>query len=158
MSDVTPERWAWIPGFEGRYQISDLGNVMSFAKSRPRLLAGRLRRGHHTYRSVWLSGRDVMVHRLVMLAFAGPCPAGHEVCHENGDGLDNRLVNLYYGTPSQNTLDRVRHGTHSNARKTACPKCGGGYDTVQWGGRTYRICRPCAAQGKRAASARRKAA
>jgi hypothetical protein len=150
MSDVTPERWAWIPGFEGRYQVSDLGHVLSFAKSQPRLLAGRLHRGHHTYRRVWFQGREFMVHVLVMLAFAGPCPDGHEVCHKNGDGLDNRLDNLYYGTPSQNTRDAIRHGTHFNARKTVCPRCGGEYDIVSSSGRTYRRCLACTSRLRRA--------
>jgi DNA-binding transcriptional regulator YiaG len=51
----------------------------------------------------------VFVHRLVMLAFVGPCPAGHEVRHINGDPSDNRLVNLRYGTRSENQKDRARH-------------------------------------------------
>ena len=148
MGNVTPERWLWIPGFEGRYQVSDLGRVLSFARSQPRLLAGRIIFRGAYYRKVWLGKREYRVNRLVMLAFAGPCPEGHEVCHKNGDSLDNQLGNLYYGTPSQNTLDRVRHGTHFNARKTCCGKCGGEYHLNSDG---RRKCRACNAQRMRRA-------
>jgi len=157
MNDATLERWAWIPGFEGRYQVSDLGRVLSFVRSSPRLLAGRVSHHHASYRRVWLGDREFFVHRLVMLTFVGPCPEGLEVCHRNGDGLDNRLVNLYYGTSSQNTLDAVRHGTHFNARKTVCGKCGGEfYPELDYRG--CRVCRPCAARKARALRARGKAA
>ena len=41
---------------------------------------------------------------VVLLAFVGPCPAGSEVRHVNGDPLDNRLDNLRY-VPSRPTDD-----------------------------------------------------
>jgi hypothetical protein len=36
------------------------------------------------------------MHQLVAEAFLGPCPPGHKLVHLNGDGLDNRRVNLAY--------------------------------------------------------------
>jgi hypothetical protein len=36
------------------------------------------------------------MHQLVADAFIGPCPPGHKLIHVNGDGLDNRRVNLAY--------------------------------------------------------------
>lgn len=42
--------------------------------------------------------------------------------HLNGNPYDNRLENLAWGTPSENMLDKVRHGTHHNAIKTHCPR------------------------------------
>jgi hypothetical protein len=64
-----------------------------------------------------------------MLAFVGPCPAGLEIRHLNGNATDNHLSNLTYGTKSENELDRVRHGTHHNARKTHCLR-GHPFDTA----------------------------
>ena len=58
----------------------------------------------------------VYVHRLVMLAFVGPCPEGLEVCHNNGKRTDNRLNNLRYDTRSSNALDRHAHGTFNPRR------------------------------------------
>lgn len=65
------------------------------------------------YRHVTLSsGRRrerAHVARLVLLAFAGPCPEGHEALHGNGRRWDNRLANLRWGTRPQNRADRERH-------------------------------------------------
>lgn len=36
--------------------------------------------------------------------------------------MNNSLSNLRWGTRSDNQLDSVRHGTHSNARKSHCPR------------------------------------
>lgn len=51
------------------------------------------------------------IHRLVLLAFAGPCPPGKECCHGDGDTTNNRATNLRWDTPVENAADRSRHGT-----------------------------------------------
>lgn len=55
--------------------------------------------------------RKVAVHRLVLLAWVGPPPTGCEGCHENGDRIDARLVNLRWDTRPANHEDKRRHGT-----------------------------------------------
>jgi hypothetical protein len=59
------------------------------------------------------AGRQVkrFVHRLVLLAFAGPPLPGQEACHNNGDPTDSRIENLRWGTKTENGRDKVRHGT-----------------------------------------------
>lgn len=57
------------------------------------------------------------IHRLVLIAFVGPCPAGHECCHNNGDPKDNRLENLRWGTHQENVLDTKKHGTYPVGEK-----------------------------------------
>lgn len=52
----------------------------------------------------------------MLLAFVGPRPVGCEACHNNGNPLDNRLVNLRWDTVSANMIDRIRHGTNPSAR------------------------------------------
>jgi len=49
-------------------------------------------------------------HRLVLLAFLGPCPEGMEACHKDGNPTHNVPNNLYWGTKEQNWEDRRRHG------------------------------------------------
>lgn len=49
------------------------------------------------------------VHRLVLMAFVGPCPEGMEACHGNDSPADNRLVNLRWDTMSNNLQDRAKN-------------------------------------------------
>lgn len=49
-----------------------------------------------------LDGKKRLVHRVVLQAFLGPCPLGHEVNHVNGVKSDNRAENLEYVTRSAN--------------------------------------------------------
>jgi hypothetical protein len=57
------------------------------------------------------------VHRLVLAAFIGPCPAGMMACHRNGDATDNRPENLYWGTAADNGSDCAKHGSLKGERQ-----------------------------------------
>jgi hypothetical protein len=57
------------------------------------------------------AGRNHFLHRLILLAFVGPCPPGKECCHYDGDPANNRLENLRWDTRKSNAADRTRHGT-----------------------------------------------
>lgn len=64
------------------------------------------------------------VYHLVLTAFSGPRPKGAFGLHKNGNPCDNRIENLYWGTPKQNGSDAVRLGEslpgekHPNAKLT----------------------------------------
>ena len=51
------------------------------------------------------------MHRLVLDAFIGPCPPGHEASHLNGDPSDNRLANLTWESRPENNRRKHEHGT-----------------------------------------------
>lgn len=126
------EQWKDIPGFEGYYQVSNLGKVRSldreitFRNGRKRTYDGCFlspKRSGDGYRKVALSvGRNinqVSIHRLVMLAFVGPSDL--EVNHKNGDKTDNRLENLEYTTRAENELHAYHtlgHRAANGARKS----------------------------------------
>lgn len=123
------ETWIAVPGYAGIYEVSDQGRVRSVDRTdtRGNSIRGRLRSpgpipSGHLRIDLWQAGagRSAYVHRLVLEAFVGPCPPGHEALHMNGEPTDNRLVNLRWGTRSENKLDEVRHGNHKEARKTHC--------------------------------------
>lgn len=137
MTDLDTASWLDIPGWEGLYQASSDGQIKSlervvlYQKRAPRtfpskILAQTVNPGG--YKMVSLSRNGVRsvcyVHRLVALAFYGYPLDGQEVCHNNGDRLDNRFSNLRWDTRSGNFSDKLIHGTsnrgqnHGNAKLT----------------------------------------
>lgn len=104
-----------------RYRISDTGVVYGI---RGRPLKGEVKQqeGKTPYRRMRIGGRWRYFHDLVLEAFVGPKPKGMCTRHWNGDSLDNRLVNLTYGTYSENNYDRVAHGRHPRANQTHCKR------------------------------------
>lgn len=113
------ERWLPVVGYEGRYEVSDVGRVRSVTRvlRNGHRWAGRVLRIHknpYGYPSIGLmmDGRQKTknIHRMVLDAFVGPNPDMY--CrHLDGNPENNKLENLKWGTQSQNSMDRVRHGT-----------------------------------------------
>jgi len=105
-------KWRPIPGFEGRYEVSDQGDVRSLLKGRVLVLKPtwvERREGNGVYyQKVGLYPGDggkrmrLYVHRLVLTAFIREPGDGDEACHVNGDTQDNRLENLCWGSHSEN--------------------------------------------------------
>jgi hypothetical protein len=117
------ESWRPIPGYEGAYEASDLGNIRSLNRITDR---GRRWRGKvmtptamqngYLIVTLWRDGkqRTRLVHRLVLMAFEGAPPHGTEGLHADADRANNALTNLSWGSHSENQYDQVRHGTHAN--------------------------------------------
>lgn len=168
---MTPdEEWRPVVGYEGWYEVSNLGRVRGLtrwvsAKDGGRqLVRGRVKRLFNNPRGNVIvllhrngQQRCCVVSRLVAASFIGPCPIDMEVCHNNGDHTDNRPENLRYDTHRENIVDQVRHGTHAKSSRDAC----------KWGheyvGDSYymykgaRRCRVCQAEHNSRIGARRKA-
>lgn len=113
------EVWRIAPGHDDRYDVSNLGRVRSWIKmgpgsprsSEPRILKPGVTRGGYLIAQLRTRGKNhaVRLNRLVLLAFKGEPFEGAQACHRNGDRRDNRLANLYWGTPEENYADRSRH-------------------------------------------------
>ena len=130
------EQWRAVPGWEGLYEVSDLGRVRSLDRlTRPGGRGrGQRRRGRvlvlrptaKGYRSVSLCSeagqRTRLVHHLVLDAFVGTKMPGQECRHLNGDRADNRLVNLAWGTSAENHNDTVRHGRTTQGERNPMAK------------------------------------
>lgn len=136
MAEDTSERWLPVVGYEGLYEVSSHGRVwscdrISYTRTGvAKHLKGRMRAlssSDHRYVTVGLSRDDARrskthrVHILVATAFLGPRPSpGHEVCHDDGNGLNNHVSNLRWDTKAANNRDKDRHGTNYEANKLTC--------------------------------------
>ena len=106
------EEWRDIPGYEGRYQVSNLGQVRSLDRPvRCRGGAFRTAKGkvlrpapHKSGHLMVMLGRrnNADVHVLVLRAFVGPPPPKHEALHEDHNPAHNALSNPRWGTRSEN--------------------------------------------------------
>lgn len=107
-------RWADVPGYGGKYQVSDDGQVRSFARSEtPYVMKQRLRKGYPAV--TFGDDKDFDVHCLVALAFIGPRPEGMFVCHADDDPLNCTVENLRYDTPRENVYDKIRNARRRSA-------------------------------------------
>lgn len=129
MSENTVEEWRDILGYEGSYQVSNLGRVRSLdrilqgppgVQGYPRSSMGRVLKLKTVLPNGYIAAvlscpgkgkTNVYVSHLVAAAFIGPRPPGLEVAHKDGKKPNNRVDNLRYCTPAENAADRAKHGT-----------------------------------------------
>jgi hypothetical protein len=123
------EIWKDIEGYEGHYQVSNLGRVKSLERV--------VKRRHNTTRTITekilkqrskpsgyeyyqLSGRGILknmyTHRLVALSFIPNPKEKTQVNHINGIKTDNRVNNLEWSTPKENAGHAMRTGLTNNKR------------------------------------------
>ena len=107
---MAEEIWKDIKGYEGLYQVSNLGRVKSFnakngrLSNQSRLLTPKLDR--YGYLKLTLCKdkeyKYVTVHRLVALAFINNVENKPEVNHKDGNKLNNCVDNLEWMTGLEN--------------------------------------------------------
>lgn len=118
------EEWKDIPGYEGLYQASTLGQIRtcegkttSSARFQHRVWKQRImkqkctknKKGRKDYRVELWNGKNHktwLVSRLVALTWCNGYQIGYTVNHKNGNPLDNRAENLEWLSHG----DNIRHG------------------------------------------------
>ena len=124
------EIWKDIEGFEGRYQISNLGNVMSLnyqLKGYPSLLTPKVNNHGYAWVDLWKNGKSypLQVHRLVAKAFIDNPNNNPLVNHKDENPLNNNATNLEWCTRSYNV--RYSMNLHPLRTKTRKPRKHGAY-------------------------------
>lgn len=118
------EEWRAVVGFEGSYEVLNLGRVRSLdrimlVKHPSVMLVERKRRGQLLRPGTLKSGhqfvvlgkrRGACVHTLVLTTFTGPAPEGMECCHNDGEPGHNAHSNLRWDTRANNIIDDFRSG------------------------------------------------
>lgn len=110
------EKFMPIKGYEGLYEVSDVGNVKSLdyrKNGKPALLKPILANTGYFYVQLYKSKkRDPRnIHILVLENFISDDHKGLVCRHLNGDKKDNRVENLKWGTYKDNADDARKHGT-----------------------------------------------
>jgi len=105
-----------IPNWS-KYYISTDGEL--YVRCKPHI-------GINGYGLVVLSNNSkrfsASIHRLVLETYVGPCPAGYQACHNDGDPTNNKLSNLRWDTPKNNIQDQIKHGTRLSGIRVGVAK------------------------------------
>jgi predicted glutamine amidotransferase len=113
------EIWKDVVGYEGLYQVSNLGRVKSFyAKNgqltnHSRLLSGKTDKDGYVEVRLCKEGtvKYVRIHRLVASHFLTG-DVSLQINHKDGDKSNNSVVNLEYVTPRENVIHAHKTGLH----------------------------------------------
>lgn len=123
-TELAQEQWRDIDGYDGAYQVSDLGRVRSLKFGKVRVL--RARKNGNGYLRVWLfkngDRKQSSVHRIVAQAFIkNDDETKIYINHRDECKQNNRLWNLEYCTPKYNTNynDVQFRRRHPNYRRNA---------------------------------------
>lgn len=116
------EEWKPISGYEGFYEVSNLGNVRSVDRY-VRSGNGNMRKipsrpvaqvVTHGYKVVCLSKENkqkcIRVHKIVCTEFNGTGAPNEVVNHIDGNRMNNRSDNLEWVTQKENWEHAIRNG------------------------------------------------
>lgn len=131
------ETWKPIKGYEGLYEISNLGNVKSLMRihtikidgrdpytriNKEKILKQRVNKDKYHTIKLHLNGKkkEYPIHRLVAGAFIENPLNKPEVNHDNGIKSDNKVENLTWMTRSENIKHAYDTGLNKIGVKIRC--------------------------------------
>jgi hypothetical protein len=112
-----------IPGYEGKYQASNLGKIKSLgnnAKRSEKILKASLEGSGYEFVNLYKNTErtSLKIHRLVAITFISNPENKKTVNHINGNKLDNNVNNLEWSTYSENLRHAFKIGLNSGIHKS----------------------------------------
>ena len=147
------EVWKDIKGYEGLYQVSNLGNVKSLERvsnngkgkyvQKERILKAGIRKGG--YKAVVLhkdsKGKNFFIHRLVATAFLDNPFNKEYVDHINTNTGDNRVENLRWVSPKENINNEktLEKKSEKRGRRIVCVNTGEEFKSILEASNKYNV-------------------
>ena len=122
LQDLPNEKWRSVKGYEGLYQVSNLGRIKGMKKTigrtkkmlrNEKMLRQSLKRTGYlaiALRNNIGERKDVLVHRLVIMAFIPNIENKPQTNHKNGIKTINMVENLEWATRSENMTHAYKNG------------------------------------------------
>jgi hypothetical protein len=125
------EIWLPVLGYEGLYEVSNMGEVRSLdrivphfeetflRKIKARKLLKTFDKQGRNYVTFSKNGKTnkVRVHIIVATHFIGERPKGLDICHNDGNPSNNCVTNLRYDTKKANMKDMICHGNSQRGER-----------------------------------------
>ena len=119
---MTEEIFKFIPGYEGHYEVSNMGNVVSVKFNKKLMLKPNHDKNGYKYVNLYNhKGRKTYkIHQLVAIVFLNHTPCGMKMVidHINDNKQDNRVDNLQIVTARENAFKT--QGNYTSKYKGVC--------------------------------------
>ena len=121
--EMKAEEWKIVEDCQA-YMVSNFGQIKRIGKTKGARIGMVLKPyidNHTGYKKIHLQINDKKlrkyIHDVVLKAFCGERPEGHQCNHKDGNKLNNCIENLEWTTPRANSIHAVKNGLRKYKRK-----------------------------------------